>query len=174
MQVPIPFAFPFYGTAQTAGFVNSDGNITLGEEDKSSVDRNVARMLTGPPRIALFFADLDPTQGTGKIFVNAAADQYTVTWCGVRGFDSTRTVTAQATLLPDGSVEIEVVTSRRAGPVAVLRSVAASGNAVWASRRAMDRDPAPWESGLPCNPTSISCRSPASSIRPIPTRTTSS
>jgi predicted small secreted protein len=106
-QVTIPFAFPFYGTAQTAGFVNSDGNITLGEGDNTSVDRNLARMLTGPPRISLFFADLDPTTGTGKIFVNAASDQYTVTWCNVRGFASAQTVTAQATLLPDGSVELK-------------------------------------------------------------------
>jgi hypothetical protein len=106
-QVTIPFPFPFYGTAQTAGFVNSDGNITLGEGDNTSVDRSLARLLTGPPRIAPFFADLDPTAGTGKIFVNAALDQYTVTWCNVRGFESTRTVTAQATLLPDGSVELK-------------------------------------------------------------------
>src|SRR6185369_15228464 len=43
----------------------------------------------------------------GKIFVNAASDQYTVTWCGVRAFDSTRSTTVQATLLPDGSVEMK-------------------------------------------------------------------
>src|SRR4029077_1247575 len=104
-SIGIPFQFPFYGTPQTSAFVNSDGNITFGEEDKASTDRNVARVLTGPPRVAPFFADLDPTQGTGKIFVNAAADQFTVTWCSVRGFDSTRTTTVQATLLPDGSVE---------------------------------------------------------------------
>lgn len=107
VQVTIPFAFPFYGIAQTAGFVNSDGNITLGVGDNTSVDRSLARLLTGPPRIAPFFADLDPTTGTGKIFVNAASDQYTVTWCNVRGYASTRTVTAQATLLPDGSVELK-------------------------------------------------------------------
>ena len=106
-NVNIPFSFPFYGVGQTAAFVNSDGNITFGEEDKSSTERNIARLLTGPPRVAPFFADLDPTQGTGKIFVNAAADQYTVTWCNVRGFDSTRVVTTQATLLPDGSVELK-------------------------------------------------------------------
>ena len=47
-----------------------------------------------------------PSTG-GRVFVNAAADQYTVTWCGVRGFDSTRTTTAQLTLLPDGSVEMK-------------------------------------------------------------------
>ena len=105
--VAIPFGFPFYGTNQTSAFVNSDGNITFGEEDRASTDRNLARMLTGPPRVSPFFADLDPTAGTGKIFVNAASDQYTVTWCNVRAFDSTRSTTVQATLLPDGSVEMK-------------------------------------------------------------------
>ncbi|HWJ57328.1 MAG TPA: hypothetical protein VNR90_13910, partial [Vicinamibacterales bacterium] len=104
--VPIPFSFPFYGAAQTAAFVNSDGNITFGEEDHASTDRNLARMLAGPPRVSPFFADLDPSSG-GKVFVNAASDQYTVTWCSVRGFDSTLTTTVQATLLPDGSVEMK-------------------------------------------------------------------
>ncbi len=104
--VAIPFSFPFYGTAQSAAFVNSDGNITFGEEDKTSTDRNLARMLAGPPRVSPFFADLDPATG-GRIFVNAASDQYTVTWCNVRGFDSTLTTTVQATLLPDGSVEMK-------------------------------------------------------------------
>jgi hypothetical protein len=107
VEVTIPFAFPFYAVAQTAAFVNSDGNITFGEADQASTERNLARMLTGPPRVSPFFADLDPTTGTGRIFVNAAADQYTVTWCNVRGFDSTRTVTTQATLFPDGSVELK-------------------------------------------------------------------
>jgi hypothetical protein len=104
--VAIPFAFPYYGTAQTAAFINSDGNVTFGEEDHASTDRNLARLLSGPPRVSPFFADLDPSTG-GKIFVNAASDQYTVTWCAVRGFDSTRTTTVQATLLPDGSVEMK-------------------------------------------------------------------
>ena len=64
-------------------------------------------MLTGPPRVSPFFADLDPTTGGGRIFLNAASDAYTVTWCGVRGFDSVRVVTAQATLFPDGSIELK-------------------------------------------------------------------
>jgi hypothetical protein len=107
VQVNIPFTFPFYGVAQTAAFVNSDGNITLVEGDDSSTERDIGRLVTGPPRIAPFFADLDPTTGSGRVFVNAAADAYTVTWCNVRGFDSTRTATVQATLLPDGSVEMK-------------------------------------------------------------------
>ena len=106
VSIPVPFAFPFFGSAQTTAFVNSDGNITFAEPDKSSTERNVARLLTGPPRVSPFLSDLDPTTGNGRIYVNAAADQYTVTWCSVRGFDSQRTVTVQATLLPSGTIEM--------------------------------------------------------------------
>jgi hypothetical protein len=106
VQQNVPFSFPFYGTNETAAFVNSDGNVTFEEADKSSTDRDVARLLTGPPRVAPFLADLDPSSGTGGVFVNAASDQYTVTWCNVRGFDSQRTVTVQMTLLPTGNVEM--------------------------------------------------------------------
>jgi hypothetical protein len=102
----VPFGFSFYGKTQTAAFVNSDGNITFEEADKSSTERNVARLLTGPPRVSPFLADLDPTTGSGRIFLNAASDQYTVTWCNVRGFDTTRSVTVQATLLPNGNIEM--------------------------------------------------------------------
>jgi len=105
-QLNVSFAFPFYGQSQTTAFVNSDGNITFEQEDRASTDRNVARLLTGPPRVALFLADLDPSTG-GRVFGNAASDQYTVTWCGVRGFESTRTTNAQVTLLPDGAIEMK-------------------------------------------------------------------
>jgi hypothetical protein len=102
----VPFGFSFYGKTQTTAFVNSDGNITFEEADKSSTERNVARLLTGPPRVAPFLADLDPTAGAGRIFLNATSAQYTVTWCNVRGFDTSRTVTLQTTLLPDGTIEM--------------------------------------------------------------------
>ncbi|HEU4939750.1 MAG TPA: hypothetical protein VFT39_25045 [Vicinamibacterales bacterium] len=102
----MPFGFSFYGKGQTAVFVNSDGNLTFEDADKSSTERNVARLLTGPPRVAPFLADLDPTTGSGRVFLNAASDAYTVTWCNVRGFDTTRTVTLQTTLLPNGSIEM--------------------------------------------------------------------
>ncbi len=102
----VAFAFNFYGRTQTTAFVNSDGNVTFGEEDRASSERNVARLLTGPSRVAPFLADLDPSAG-GRVFVNAASDQYTVTWCAVRGFDSSLTVTTQMTLLPDGAIEMQ-------------------------------------------------------------------
>lgn len=105
-QVSVPFSFAFFGDNQTSAFVNSDGNVTFGEEDRASTERNVSRLITGPPRVSPFLADLDPSSG-GKVFVNAASDQYTVTWCGVKGFDSAKTVTVQTTLLPDGAIEMK-------------------------------------------------------------------
>ena len=103
----IPFSFPYYGTGQTSVFVNSDGNITFGVGDNASTDRDLTRFMNGAPRIAPFFADLDPTQGTGKVLVYSAPDHFTATWCGVRGYGVNQTVTVQSTLLPDGSVEIK-------------------------------------------------------------------
>jgi hypothetical protein len=104
-QVTVPFAFNFYGRRQAAAFVNSDGNITFGEGDTATSERNVARLLSGPPRVAPFLADLDPSAG-GGVYVHAGVDQYTVTWCGIRGFESSMVTTVQATLLPDGVVEL--------------------------------------------------------------------
>jgi hypothetical protein len=101
----IPFAFPFYGQRFSSVFVNSDGNLTFEQADTASSTRGFARLLGGPPRIAPFFADLDPSAG-GRVFVDAAADAFTVTWCGVRGFESTRTMTVQAVLLPSGTVDV--------------------------------------------------------------------
>jgi hypothetical protein len=102
----VPFSFTFYGRTQSTAFVNSDGNITFETEDRASTDRNVARLLTGPPRVAPFFADLDPSTA-GRVLANAASTEYTVTWCGIRGFDSTQTVNAQVTLLPSGVIEMK-------------------------------------------------------------------
>jgi len=124
---PVSFSFPFYGTSQTAAFVNSDGNITFGEADQASTERDVSRLLTGPPRIAPFLADLDPSSG-GKVFVNAASDQYTVTWCGVHGFDSQRAVTVQASLFPDGAIELKYGSSLTLGDAVVGLSPGQTGN----------------------------------------------
>ena len=61
VEKSVPFGFRFYGTTQPVAFVNSDGNITFGEADRSSSDRNIARLLEGAPRVAPFLADLDPS-----------------------------------------------------------------------------------------------------------------
>ncbi len=98
------FAVPFFGKNQTAGFVNSDGNITFEVGDNASTDRDITRLATGPPRVATFLADLDPSNG-GGVFVNTSPSAFTVTWCKVPGFESTNTLTAQVTIWPDGHID---------------------------------------------------------------------
>ena len=88
----MPFTFNFYNAGHTAAFVNSDGNVTFEEEDRASVERNVARLLTGPAACRRF-SPIWIRPPHGRVYVNAAADQYTVTWCSVRGFDSAQTIT---------------------------------------------------------------------------------
>jgi len=102
----VPFTFNFYGRPQTLAWINSDGNITFGVRDTALTSRDISRLLTGAPRVAAFFADLDPSAG-GRVFVRAAADALTATWCGVRVFDSSRQVTVQTSLFPDGTIEMK-------------------------------------------------------------------
>jgi hypothetical protein len=104
-QQTIAFAFPFFNTSFSSVFINSDGNLTFETSDTASTERGFARLLSGPPRIAPFFADLDPSTGNGRVFVQSAPNAFVVTWCGVRGFESTKTMTVQASLLPGGVIE---------------------------------------------------------------------
>lgn len=105
-RMDLPFGFPFYSGSFSAAFVNTDGNVTFDQQDKESTERSVGRFLSGPPRVAVFFADLDPTSG-GRVFANAANDGFTVTWCAVRGFESTEAATVQVTMLSNGSIEMK-------------------------------------------------------------------
>ena len=106
MAANVAFAFNFYGVAQSMAFINSDGNVTFGASDSASTARSVSRLLSGPPRIGAFFADLDPSTA-GRIYLRSAADGFTVTWCNVAVFDSTRRATFQTSFFPDGSIEMK-------------------------------------------------------------------
>lgn len=74
----LPFAFPFYGRAYTRVFVHADGNLTLGAPDVERGERGLARFLSGPPRLAPFFADLDPARGGNVTATLTGADRKSV------------------------------------------------------------------------------------------------
>jgi len=101
----IGFSFTLFDRMYERVFVNSDGNLTFGEVDKASTERNIARLLSGPPRVAPFLADLDPSAG-GAVLVQAGAAALTVTYCKVPGFDVPQLTTVQVTLAADGSIEV--------------------------------------------------------------------
>ena len=100
----IAFPFQFYGRGFTSLFVNSDGNLTFEEGDNASTTRGLGRLASGAPRIAPFFADLDPSAG-GRVFLDSAPDAMTVTWCAVPGFERRQTMTVQAVLFSNGAIE---------------------------------------------------------------------
>jgi hypothetical protein len=106
VEVQLPFDYSFYGRRYSNAFVSSDGNITFGRPDGVTGPRTVSRLLTGPPRIAVFLADLDPSAG-GRIVTTGDSSAFAVTWCGVNGFGSDQKATLQATLRADGSIEMQ-------------------------------------------------------------------
>ena len=122
----LAFSFSLYGAPHTSAFVNSDGNLTFGEGDVATDARSLGRVLSGAPRVAPFFADLDPSAG-GGVFVSAAPDAFTVTWCEVPDFDATGRVTAQASLLPGGAVELRIDSSTTLEDAVVALSPGATG-----------------------------------------------
>jgi hypothetical protein len=104
-SVTLPFTVPFYSGRYTNLFVNSDGNVTFVNDDHASTDRDVARFLTGPPRVALLFDDLDPSSG-GGVYRRIDSDAVYVTWCNVPEFGSSaNTVNVQMRIGADGTID---------------------------------------------------------------------
>ena len=115
----IAFPFEFYGRRFTSLFLNSDGNLTFEEPDHASTARGITRLTSGAPRIAPFFADLDPSAG-GGIFLDSAADVMTITWCAVPGFGLPLTTNVQALLFAGGAIEFRFRASTLADGIVAL------------------------------------------------------
>ncbi|MEZ5396193.1 MAG: hypothetical protein R2724_25785 [Bryobacterales bacterium] len=60
--LPIGFAFPYFGQTWEQVYVHSDGHLTFGEPDLAQTARDAPRAVSGPPRIAAFFWDLNPSE----------------------------------------------------------------------------------------------------------------
>jgi len=106
-EVPIGFAFPYFGKTYTTVFINSDGNLTFGQGDTSTSKRSLARFLVGAPRIAPFFSDLDPSVG-GRLTLFSSASRFVVTWSQVPDYSASGfgpSETFQVALAPDGQIQ---------------------------------------------------------------------
>jgi hypothetical protein len=82
VEVDLAFSFRYFGKRYRKVFINSDGNLTFNTGDSESTERSLARFLNGPPRIAPFFDDLDPSTATGEagVYVDNRDDLLRVTW----------------------------------------------------------------------------------------------
>src|SRR4029079_12038242 len=70
-----------------------------------STERDVSRFLTGPPRIALLFDDLDPSAG-GGVFRRLATDAVVISWCDVPEFGNAgNRVNVQLRIGADGNLD---------------------------------------------------------------------
>lgn len=105
--VNFPGGFPFLGTVYTDINVNSDGNITLGDGngDGSSSARTAGALISGAPRIAPLYVDLDVTSG-GSINADVRGDRIVVTWTGVPQFGIADANTFQVVLHSSGIVDM--------------------------------------------------------------------
>lgn len=111
IDFPGNVTFPFYGERHSSFFLNSDGNITFGVADLAISARDVSRFADGPPRIAPFFRDLDPSaaEGDGGVYVRFIGKKTQVTWYQVPEFRSSvveplRLVTVQVTMTKKGKI----------------------------------------------------------------------
>ncbi|MEA2602532.1 MAG: hypothetical protein QOF89_3524 [Acidobacteriota bacterium] len=106
--VPFPkgFRFRFYNKTYTGMFVGSDGHLTFAAPDPTSAARDLDRLISGPPRIAPLFTDLDPSgaSGDGGVYVLTGKTKIVVTWLDVPEFGKTDHNTFQAVLYPDGRI----------------------------------------------------------------------
>ena len=104
VTLELDFEFAYFGSRYSEVFLNSDGNLSFTRGDSASTERSLGRVLSGPPRIAVFFDDLDPSAG-GEVLVHRSPDRLVVTWSRVPEWSKTLPNTFQVVLTADGRIE---------------------------------------------------------------------
>ena len=102
--VDLPFEFPFFGHLERRLFVHADGNLTFGQAGLGSTP-GLPDFLSGPPRLAAFFASLDPSRA-GTISARLLADRAVFDWRDVPGAGQINRNSFQAVLYPTGAIDV--------------------------------------------------------------------
>lgn len=109
------FTFPFVGTTYTGTdelWISSNGFLSLGADNGAGCCAgDVADLLAGAPRVALFWADHRPDGSAGNdVYINAfnddgdpENDRVVVTWNDIL-WDNSQPILAQIQLFEDGTV----------------------------------------------------------------------
>jgi hypothetical protein len=103
--VNLPFAFPFAGGNYTQMYVSGNGAVSFGAPINPNGFYDNADFFSATPKIAVYYLDLDETSG-GDVRVRGDATQFTVSWIGVREYNTIIPNTFQLTIYPSGSFYI--------------------------------------------------------------------
>ena len=95
------FAFDFCGQRFESVFVNSNGNLTFGTGN-TDFSETIAEMLTGPPRIAGLWDDLNAAAAPGSVTFSETSRSFTVSFTNVPEFPNTGANTFSITLFASG------------------------------------------------------------------------
>ena len=83
------FTFDFCGQRYESVWVNSNGNLTFGAPNAGGFLETIAGMLTGPPRIAGLWDDLNADAAPGSISYSESADSITFSFTNIPEFGPT-------------------------------------------------------------------------------------
>ena len=130
-EIPIPFAFSFFGAAYRKVWINSDGNLTFGTAENASSSRLTGRVTGGPPRIAALFDDLDPSRTAGSVRTWSDADHLVITWVAVpeyADFGTGARQTFQVRLYSDGRIALAYAGANPSNAVVGIAPGSAKGS----------------------------------------------
>lgn len=106
-NVALPFPFLFYGVAHNSITISSNGWIKFGEATATSAqyNDNEASLLSGDPRVAVLWDDLNAATSGGGIYYSADATQASVTWQNVGRYNAPAVLSNhELILLPTGEM----------------------------------------------------------------------
>ncbi len=118
-QLNLPFPFTFYGVNYNSVYVNTDGNLTFGISDTAHTERDLHRVVDGPPRIAPLLDDLLPSR-TGFVSITKFADRVRVDWNSISEYGRRQTSTFQVILNASGVIQFNYLSVNITGGVVAL------------------------------------------------------